>query len=85
MNTIDFLTDIIPISSALLSLIASIAMSYITKKITSNEKKDSIMTIKLNDKKIEINGYSEKELIEIITKLKDEDKPQKDSVCKKES
>ena len=85
MNTIDLLTNIIPISSALLSLIASIVVSYITKKITSSGGKgNSKMTIKLDDIELEINDKSKEEILKFITKIKDEDAFHKDSSCKKE-
>lgn len=86
MNTIDLLTNIIPISSALLSLIASIAVSYIRKKITSSEgKRDLKVTIKLNDIEVETSDKNKEEILEFITKLKIENEFKKDSVCEKES
>ena len=59
MNIIDLLTGIIPISSALLSVVAAITTSMLTKKIT--KRKDDIheIIIKINDKKIKVDGYSE--------------------------
>lgn len=42
------------------------------------------MSIKWNDKEIEINNCSEKEILELITILKNEDMPKKDSVHKQE-
>lgn len=89
MNIIEFLIDMLPISSALLSVAASIAATVMTKRITKSKESidDQIskLSIKWKDKEIEINDCSEKEIMEIITKLKDEKALQKDSACKKES
>lgn len=89
MNIIEFLIDMLPISSALLSVVASIAAAALTKRITkSRESIDnqiSKISIKWKDKEIDINDCSEKEIMELITKLKDEEALQKDSACKKES
>ncbi len=82
MNFMDLLTGIIPISASLLSVVASVAATIVTKKITSKDKKNSKMSIKWKDKEIEIDDCSEKEIIELITKLKDEEELQKDSACK---
>ncbi len=78
-------SGIVPISASLLSVVASIAATIITKKKTSNDKKSSKMSIKWKDKEIEIDNCSENEIIELITKLKDEEKLQENSACKKES
>lgn len=89
MNIIEFLIDMLPISSALLSVVASIAAAAVTKRMTkSRESIDnqiSKISIKWKDKEIDINDCSEKEIMELITKLKDEEALQKDSACKKES
>lgn len=84
MNIIDLLTGIIPISSALLSVVAAITTSMLTKKIT--KRKDDIheIIIKLNDKKINVDGYSEDEIVEIISKAIENGKSQSESVEKKE-
>lgn len=84
MNIIDLLTGIIPISSALLSVVAAITASMLTKKI--KKRKDDIheITIKLNDKKIKVDGYSEDEIVEIISKAIEKGKSQSESVEKKE-
>lgn len=86
MNIIQFLIDTIPISASLLSVVTSIAATVITKRITkkidSIDKCNSKMSIKWHDKEIEIDNCSEKEILELITKLKDEDKLKKDSVRK---
>lgn len=88
MNIIEFLIDTIPISASLLSVVASIVMSVLTKRITNKlesiEEDNSKMSIKWNDKEIEINNCSEKEILELITKLKSEDTLKKDSVHKQE-
>lgn len=88
MNIIEFLIDTIPISASLLSVVASIVMSVLTKRITNKlesiEEDNSKMSIKWNDKEIEINNCSEKEILELITKLKNEDTLKKDSVHKQE-
>lgn len=73
MNFLDLLTGIIPISSALLSVIAAIASSRLTKQI---KKGTDQITIKLNDKKIKIDGYSEEEIVKIISKAIEEEKHQ---------
>lgn len=86
MNTFDFLMDIIPISSALLSLVASIVISYMTKKIESKHqsKNNPKISIKLNDIELEINDRNKEEILNLITKLKDGDGPKKESSCKSE-
>lgn len=76
MNISNLFNNIIPISSALLSLFGSFAVYCISQKITSSKskgKRDSEIIIKLNDKEIEIKGYSEKEVLDIIKKLNDKD------------
>lgn len=89
MNIIEFLIDTLPISSALLSVVASIAATVMTKRITKSKESidDEIskISIKWKDKEIEINDCSEKEIMELITKLKDEEALQKNSACKKKS
>lgn len=89
----DLLSNLIPISSALLSFIVSIMAAYITKKIASSEaRRNTRMTIKLNDIEIEINERNKEEVLELITKLKDEDELKKLELitklkndCKKEA
>lgn len=75
MNLFELLTGILPVSSAVLSVVASIATAILTKKITSvNDKKTEKLEIKINGKKINIEGYDEKEVIELLEKLSAEKK-----------
>ncbi len=87
MNFINVLTNIIPILASLLSVVASVAAAIIMKKTTLKDKKISKMSIKWEDREIEIGDYSDKEIkeiLEFITKFKDEEERQKDFACKKE-
>ena len=85
MNLIDLFTDVLPIFSALLSLIASIITLVFTKRI--NKKKDDVnkVTLKLNNKKINVDGYSEEELMKILSNVMKEEKLQKEQFCKTET
>ena len=85
MNLIDLFTDVLPIFSALLSLIASIITSVFTKRI--NKKKDDVnkVTLKLNNKKINVDGYSEEELMKILSNVMKEEKLQKEQFGKTET
>lgn len=85
MNLIDLLTGFIPISSALLSVIAAIATSVLTKQINKKAKDVHEITIKLNDKRLKIDGYSEKELMEIISNAVKEEKLQTKKLDKTET
>lgn len=60
MNLIDLFTDVLPIFSALLSLIASIITLVFTKRI--NKKKDDVnkVTLKLNNKKLMLTDIVKK-------------------------
>lgn len=85
MNLIDLFTDVLPIFSALLSLIASIITLVFTKRI--NKKKDDVnkVTLKLNNKKINVDGYSEEELMKILSNVMKEEKLQKEQFDKTET
>lgn len=76
MSIIDLLTSVIPISSALLSVVAAISTSVLTKKIKKRANDIHEITIKLNDKKIKVDGYSEEEIVEIISKAIENEKNQ---------
>ena len=60
---------VVPIFSALLSLMTAISIWLLCQKSDKKTKEFDKITIKLNDKKIKIDGYSEKKMREIIANV----------------
>ena len=73
MNIFDSFFSLLSISSASLGLLTAIGSSIITKQISHkqcNDKKD--IHIKVNDREITLNGYDEKEVIQLLEELNHE-------------
>lgn len=70
MTIFDSVISLIPLSSALLSFLISIA-SFVISNILSKRTEKNIkeVHIKINDKKIKLEGYKEKELVELLQRL----------------
>lgn len=84
MNLFELFMGILPVSSAVLSVIASIATAILTKKLSSNDKKAEKLEIQINGKKINIENFDEKEVLELLEKLGAEKKrEEKKEECNK--
>lgn len=79
MNILDFLLgNLLPISSATLSLIAALTSTIVTRKLHQklNDSSQNIH-VKINDHEIKLEGLDEKEVIELLEKLNAEKKKNK--------
>ncbi len=67
MNILDFLLgNLLPISSATLSLVTALVSTIVTRK-WNNSHND--IRVKINDHEIKLEGFDEKEVIELLEKL----------------
>lgn len=71
MNILDFLLgNLLPISSATLSLIAALTSTIVTRKSHPKSKMaPQNIHVKINDHEIKLEGLDEKEVIELLEKL----------------
>ena len=73
MNIVDFLNNLLPISSATLSLIAALISTIVTSKFyKKRDKTQKNIHIKINDHEINLAGLEEKDVIELLEKFSHE-------------